>query len=231
MRTASTVIRAGGHTKTYTHRYTYDNRGRPGTVEFPSGLEVRYGYNAQGYLETVTDTSDSDVLQTFDAMNAYGQVTSATYGNSVETTWAHDPETGRLTNIDTTLETTVDGTATTTTIQDNTYAWRSDGILKSRLDASGTVSRTETFVYDLLNRLKRADTTRGSTTTTTRRLAYTYDRLGNRTGRTSSVSTEPDQAAFTFGTESAPTFNRLTGVTIGTGNHTITDDTGGKVTR
>ena len=41
-------------------------------------------------------------------------------------------------------------------LQDNTYAWRSDGILRSRVASSGASARTEAFGYDLLNRMTSA---------------------------------------------------------------------------
>ena len=75
-------------------------------------------------------------------MNAYGQVSRQTFGNGVVTARAFDAKSGRLREIDTTR-----GAAK---IQDNTYAWRTNGILSSRLDESGATAKGETFAYDAL---------------------------------------------------------------------------------
>ena len=86
------------------------------------------------------------------ALDAYGNVTEVTYGNGVATTGSFDPKKGRPTGID-----TVAGGGTK--IQDNAYAWRSDGLLESRAShIGGTNAKKETFAYDTLGRLKTATT-------------------------------------------------------------------------
>ena len=229
LKSAATDIRAGAHTRSYTHKYTYDAQGRPATVEYPSGLTVRHRYNAQGYPETLTDVSDSTVLRRFDALNAYGQPTRESYGNGVKTAREFDPESGRLDEIDTTVVRTVNGVSTTAKIQDNTYAWRSNGILHSRMDSAGTVAKTEVFTHDLLNRLTQAETSLGATVSRT--LSFTFDRLGNLTGKASSLTGEPDLTGFKFGTATTPGPNALTDVKVGSASLKIAYDAGGKATR
>ena len=67
------------------HNYTYDTHGRLKTIAYPSGVTASYGYNAHGYgyLATVDDTATTGVLETYDTMDAYGNVTKVTYGNGV----------------------------------------------------------------------------------------------------------------------------------------------------
>ncbi|MDE0223711.1 MAG: Ig-like domain-containing protein [Gammaproteobacteria bacterium] len=229
LETSTVAIRAGGHVKDYVHSYTYDTSGRPATVTYPSGLTVRTDYNARGYRSGLTDVSDTEnpvALETFDAMNAHGQVSRQTFGNGVETARVFNAKNGRLTDIDTTR-----GAAK---IQDNTYAWRTNGILSSRLDESGATAKGETFAYDALDRLTSATTQLGGQSGTMnpaeRTLSYAYDKLGNLTGRTSTVTADSGLSGTSFGDgTSAPGPNALTGATIGGAAYALRHDTGGKV--
>ena len=231
LETSTVDIRVGGHVKDYAHSYTYDTSGRPATVTYPSGLIVRTDYNARGYrsgLTDVTDTQNEIALETFDAMNAYGQVSQQTHGNGVVTARGFDAKSGRLTDIDTTR-----GAAK---IQDNTYAWRTNGILSSRLDESGATAKGETFAYDALDRLKSAATQLGDQSETMnpaeRTLSYGYDKLGNLTGRASTVAADSGLSGASFGEgTTAPGPNALTGVTIGADTYALAYDDGGKVIR
>ena len=192
---------------------------------------MRTDYNARGYrsgLTNVTDTENPAALETFDAMNAYGQIRQQTYGNGVVTAREFDAKSGRLTDIDTTRG--------TTKIQDNTYAWRTNGILASRLDESGATAKEETFGYDALDRLKSATTQLGDLSETMnpaeRTLSYAYDKLGNLTGRTSTVTGDRGIGGTSFGDgTAAPGPNALTGATIGADAYALAHDAGGKVTR
>ncbi len=231
LETSTVDIRAGGHVKDYAYSYTYDTSGRPATVTYPSGLIVRTDYNARGYRSGLTDVTDSEnpvALETFDAMNAYGQISRQTFGNGAETARAFDAASGRLRGIDTTR-----GAAK---IQDSTYAWRTNGILSSRLDESGATAKGETFAYDALDRLKSATTQLGDQSATMnpaeRTLSYAYDKLGNLRGRTSSVSADNGLSGTSFGDgTAAPGPNALTAATIGGDAYALRHDTGGKVYR
>ena len=191
---------------------------------------MRTDYNARGYRSGLTDATDSAnavAIETFDAMNAYGQIGQQTYGNGVVTAGPFDAKTGRLTDIDTTR-----GTAK---IQDNTYVWRTNGILASRLDESGATAKQESFGYDALDRLKSATTQLGDLSETMnpaeRTLSYAYDKLGNLTGRTSTVAGDRGLSGTSFGDgTAAPGPNALTGAIIGTDAYALAHDAGGKVT-
>ncbi len=80
----------------------------------------------------------------------------------------------------------------TAKIQDNTYAWRTNGILSSRLDESGATAKGESFAYDALDRLTAATTQLGDQSETMnppeRTLSYAYDKLGSLTGALSNVT-------------------------------------------
>ena len=78
------------------------------------------------------------------ARTAYGQSKAESYGNGMRTSRDYD-ELGRLSDIDTIRR--------GAKIQDNTYAWRSDGSLQRRTARAGSGVRCEYFDYDYLNRL------------------------------------------------------------------------------
>ena len=160
-------------------------------------------------------------------MYAYGQISRRTYGNGVVTARGFDASTGRVREIGTTR-----GSAK---IQDNTYAWRSNGILSSRLDESGATARKESFGYDALDRLTSAHTQLGDLSETMnppeRSLAYAYDKLGSLTGRTSSVAGDRGLSGTSFGKGTTPGPNALTAATLGADAYTLAHDAGGKVKR
>ena len=223
---STTVLNVGTTTKTYRHRYTYDTHGRLSTAVHPTGLTVRSGYNARGYLETLRDaaaTGTAAALQSHQAMNAYGQVTRESYANGVSTVRTFDRNSGRLTGIDTAKG--------ATTVQDNVYAWQSNGILKSRMRGSGMSARTETFTYDALDRLRSAVTQLAGSSTAARTLSMTYDRLGNLKTKGSSVTGDTGASAYAYGNgmSGQPALTELASVSIGGVSHSLTHDAWGRV--
>ena len=179
--TTTTTIRksaVAADAVTATRTLAYDTYGRPSTLTTqPSALAVGYEYNARGYLSKLK--RGTAALVTYTAMDARGNATGQTYGNGVSTTRTFD-DLGRATGID-----TVNGTAT---FQDETYGWRSDGLLESRAVGTGATADTEVFAYDHLGRLSGAKTyadeaSPGASSTADRTLAYGYDRLGNLTSK------------------------------------------------
>ena len=184
----TTKIRDGGTTETLVASYGYDSLGRPSTTTYPSELKVERGYNARGYLETLTDatTGTKKTLVRYGAMDAYGNIETETFGNGAQTTRAYDPKTGRATAI---------GTARgTSTFQNHAYAWLTDGSLASRTanaagsGATARALRKEEFDYDYLGRLDSAATKLGGATTASRTLDYGYDNRGNLTSKTSDAA-------------------------------------------
>ena len=179
--TTTTTIRksaVAADAVTVTRTLAYDTHGRPATeTTQPSALAVGYGYNARGYLSKLK--RGTAALTTYTAMDARGNATGQTYGNGVATTRTFD-DLGRTTGI-----ATVKGTAK---FQDETYGWRSDGLLESRAVGTGATADTEVFAYDHLGRLSGAKTyadeaSPGASSTADRTLAYGYDRLGNLTSK------------------------------------------------
>ena len=228
LESSTRVLRAGGYAKTYVHRYTYDTNGRPLTTVHPTGLTAKSVYNARGYLESIRDNAAANTapaLERYGSLNARGQATQETYANGVATTRAFDADSGRLTGID-----TVKGS---TKLQDNDYAWQSNGILRSRVSHRGGASaKSETFRYDALDRLKSAAATLTGNAAG-RTLSMSYDKLGNLKGRTSSVSGDAGASAYVYGSGATgqPSRTTLKSVSIGGVGHTLTHDTSGRVTK
>ena len=157
------------------------------------------GYNARGYLDTLTDatTGTKKTLVRYGAMDAYGNIETETFGNGAETTRAHDPKTGRARAIG------------TSTFQSHAYAWLTDGSLASRTAnaaGSGATARTlrkEEFDYDYLGRLDSAATKLGGSTTASRTLDYGYDNRGNLTSKTSDAAGDKSVTSTMYGQRSA----------------------------
>ena len=153
------------------------------------------------------------------AQTAHGRSKNETYGNGVETARAYD-KLGRLTDIDTTMG--------ATTIQENAYAWRSDGSLERRAaGAAGTRSkREEKFGYDYLNRLTEAKTHVSGGSTASRTLPCDHDPRGNLKKKISDVSADASTKDYVYPTAS----NRLTSAVIGGVKHTFAHDASGHIT-
>ena len=185
------------------------------------------GYNARGYLETLTDatTGTRRTLVTYGAMDARGNIETETFGNGAQTTRAHDPKTGRPRAIGTSRG--------TSTFQNHAYAWLTDGSLESRTAnaaGSGATARTlrkEEFDYDYLGRLDSAATKLGGATTASRTLDYGYDNRGNLTSKTSDASRETGNVTSTmYGQEPAGP-HALTRATVGGVRHDLHYDAQG----
>ena len=221
--TATKITPIGGGTETsYTTTHTYDTFGRLSTTTYPgSGFVLTRQYNARGYLSALKDGTTA--LKTFVETDAFGNSTEEDFGNGVTTLRTFDPKTGRLTGIDSTVGSTV--------IQDNDYAWRSNGTLESRIanPSSGhATTRKETFTYDPLNRLDLAETyINGSNT---RDLDFSYDLLGNVKSKTSTLGTDTDVTGYAYGAGNAGP-HAATSFSVDGVSRTLTYNGNGAVTR
>ena len=93
-RRVETTIEERGASEIYYHSYTYRSDGRIETIDYPSELTVRHGYNERGYRDTLTNAATGTTLEERTAMDAHGNVTGVTYGNGVTTTRAFDRRRG-----------------------------------------------------------------------------------------------------------------------------------------
>ena len=210
------AVRTLGRTTWRHSRRAWCSFGRPATTTTqPSALAVDYEYNAQGYLSKLG--RGTAALATYTAMDARGNATGVSYGNGVSTARTFD-ELGRATGIGTAM-----GTAT---FQDETYGWRSDGLLENRAAGTGATADTEVFGYDHLGRLDSAETYNdeadpGASSTADQTLSYAYDGLGNLTSKPGATLAGADAG------NAGP--NAATSATLGVAT-TIAYDTSGHVT-
>ena len=227
----TTEIADGATTRTYVHAHGYLGDGDPNvrdgrlaTITYPSGLTVRREYNARGYLTRLVNAATNAALETYAARDAYGNVRTETHGNGATTTRAFQTGTPRLTRVNTARG--------ATTLRDDGYRWRSNGILAQRT-APGL---EETFAHDGLDRLRTATAKRNNARAALRTLtaAYGADRLGNYTDLTSSVSADPQVAKIKYGERvntAAPGVDAVTAATIDGIATDLEYDAAGNVTR
>jgi YD repeat-containing protein len=131
---------------------------------------IKHSYDNRGHLQQIKDVTAGTVpLWSVDARNDEGALTLGTYGNGVKTVRTYDPVSGRLKTLDQT-----DGGL----LSSLKYDYYADGRVKQlqRIESAG--SRSESYVYDSLNRLQLWTLNAGSVTKTTE---YQHDVLGNLT--------------------------------------------------
>jgi len=179
----------------YVQSVTYDAIGRVATqldgVTSSSG--VRNTYNAQGYLQIVSDLdSPATPLYQVQDMDARGNVISAAVGGT-SSSWSYEEKTGLL------LSQSVAVGANK--LQDLRYTWDILGNQKSRRD-KGLVSVTsgayrnlrQGFCYDNLNRLTKTIQGETGTCAFDAQSEYQqYDELGNITNKSGVAYTYTSQ--------------------------------------
>lgn len=185
-RTEQTRITIAG--ASYSLTTGYDLLGRPDTLIYPTGFSVRTLYNAQGYPQELRRASDNQPLWQAGTINARGQLEQATLGNGLVTTRDFDPETGRVERI------------RAGSVQDLSFTCDALGNLQTRRDDMRGLS--ETFGYDMLNRLTSSQVAGRAAVT------ITYDALGN-------IASKSDVGIYTYGES-------------GTGPHAVTSIVGAK---
>ena len=187
------VVRVTGG-RTYQTSYAFDKAGNVTQITLPSGRIVTYTRDTLARV-TAVSTKDNSGAATKTVVSSatwrpFGPLASMTFGNSLALTLTYDND-GRVTNINT--------TGAGTTVQNLVYGYD----LASNITSIGdnlTASRSQTFVYDNLNRLTSATGLYGTNT-------YAYDAVGNRTQRTVTV---PSAATETYTV--AANSNRLTSI-------------------
>jgi YD repeat-containing protein len=142
----------------YVVDWTYDASGRLSTVTYPNTgttsaprrLKVQYGYRATGYLDKVSNVTNSTanppVIWQRNAVNADGNTIGESFGNGVSTTYSYDSVLGRLQNIQ--------SAHGSTGLLNLSYVYDSLANVTTRNDNITGVN--ETFGYDHLDRLKTA---------------------------------------------------------------------------
>ncbi|MDI9244829.1 RHS repeat-associated core domain-containing protein [Marinobacter sp. CHS3-4] len=151
--------------------YGYDDASRLRTVTYPSGFAARTKYSAYGYRIGIQSADSSIDYWTASETDVFGQVMSERFGNGVTTRRTYTDAQGFLSSI----STSKNGNS----LQDYEFAYSTDGNLRSRSAIFSGQNVKETFSYDTLNRLTKAETT--GLSSGTRTLNYEYDPNGNIT--------------------------------------------------
>ncbi|MEQ8991776.1 MAG: RHS repeat-associated core domain-containing protein, partial [Pseudomonadales bacterium] len=162
------------------------------------------------------------VLEEMLDTDAFGSPTETAFANGLTTVRGYEHSTGRITSIET------GPVGLPTSIQDLEYAWRTNSTLYRRIDERSTGGTTDdytdTFAYDVLERLTSQATSVGASRT----LSFAYSSWGNLTGKTSNVGADLDVTGYTYATAGKP--HRLTAVTIGGVSNTLSYDANGNTT-
>ncbi len=170
-RPVTTAIRSETAEPTYTTTTTWTADSRINTVNYPSGFRVKYAYTSLGYLADMRDFATNALLWQANALDAELRVTQETAGNGVVTNRAFDANRGFITSV-------TAGAANA--VANLTFTFDAIGNLTQRKDLTqGATGLTETFTYDVLNRLKTYNTT-GSATVSK---SVNYNDIGNITSK------------------------------------------------
>jgi RHS repeat-associated protein len=185
-RLATSQLRASLGDTPLTFTYGYDDAqfGRLRTLTYPvpagaAPFRVRYGYDAFGHLERLTDdVSQAELWRQLapDAALADRQ-TRERFGNGIETTRSFEPTSGLLTQLRSVKPAASGGAETVR--QDLHYRYTHHRLLWQIDDALQGPSARETFGYDVLDRLT-LDAVQGATGPR-RDTTYDYDATGNLT--------------------------------------------------
>jgi hypothetical protein len=191
--------------ETFSTEIVYDGVGRV-FQEFERFMHVyrpnsglQYNYNTNGYLASLQESRggpDGLVYQLVESMDPWGNVIMSQLGNDVIVSADYDPLTGRLVD---TLATSFNNAI----VQNLHYEWDLIGNLKEKKDVTSnkasivTHEQTETYTYDLLNRLETVQISSpqlGISNVTT--MSLNYDAVGNITNKAG--------LAYTYGSDLRP---------------------------
>lgn len=162
--------------KTFSIGYSYDTGGRLEKIKYPTGLEVKYVYNAYGYLTEVRRVSDNYPFWKALKMNALDEMEEEEFGNGFKTYhfWNHK-------------NATLDSTYTSKAgVYAQSFGFVFDALNNLTSRTNKKYNKREDFFYDDLNRLVKAQIAGQDT------LVMTYDDLGN-------ITTKSDVGNYFYG--------------------------------
>src|SRR5579875_256399 len=176
----------------YATRYQYNYAGEITEITYPSGRQVKPGYDTIGRLASLADTA-AGANTTYASRFSYDpaqHVTQFEYGNGIYGSFGFSPDRLQLTCLDYST-TNRNGACAhdSSTVFGLDYSYSQNGGNNGQI--SGITDdvdngRSVTYTYDSLSRLVAA-TTAGSANYPQWGLSWTYDQYGNRTGQSISA--------------------------------------------
>ena len=170
-----------------TLRYTYDAAGNQLSVQSSNtnGVSVTYSYDKLNRLATVTDNTAASGARpgTGNATYSYdaaGNLAGYTYPNGVRTDYTYN-SLNRLTNV-------TAKNASASLLSSYAYTLGPTG---NRLSVSELSGRAVTYSYDELFRLTGETVNNDPVAANNGAISYSYDAVGNRLNRASSIATLP----------------------------------------
>jgi len=166
--------------------YAYDAHGNVTSIKSSNtnGVSVGYTYDELNRLATVTDNRLSAGTTTY-SYDAVGNLKNYTYPNGVSTAFTFD-ELSRLTNVNSTVNNSA--------VASFTYTLGPAG---NRLSVADLGGRLVNYTNDSLYRLTAESITGDSIAQSDGLVGYTYDLVGNRLKRDSTIASLTPQS-FTF---------------------------------
>lgn len=149
--------------------WTYDSMNRIISIKQPNGEIINYTHNNQGLLKSISSTYDVLGANPFHAVipsidyNENAKISSRTYNNSLETIYIYNNSNLRLTNLQTNGK------------QNLNYLYDKSGNIIKIIDSIN--SRTETMIYDNLDRLISSEKLVNSDVIFN--YTYSYNSIGN----------------------------------------------------
>jgi len=140
---------------TWITQYAYDAMDRMTSRTNPDGEVISYSFNPQGEINSV-----GGILTNID-YNALGKITKKDFANNLTTNYTYNSDDFRLNRIQ------------TNNLQDMNYSYDSVGNVLGI--TNNLLTKTQTFGYDDLDRLKTASETGGFN------YSYDYNAIGNIT--------------------------------------------------
>jgi len=160
--------------------YAYDAGGNLLSVQSanPGGASMGYAYDSLNHLVSVTDPSGATAY----SYDPVGNLQNLIYANGVSTSYTYDIL-NRLTNTRSTCSSGTGCGAPGTALASYSYTLGSAG---NRLSVAELSGRTVTYAYDSLYRLT-TEAVAGDTGAKNGSVSYTFDAVGNRTQRSSTL--------------------------------------------
>ncbi|WP_305847099.1 RHS repeat-associated core domain-containing protein [Rhodoferax sp. AJA081-3] len=205
---------------------TFDAAGRLASVTAPDGKQTRYSYDTAGRL-VLTERD-------LNAQGAQAQVlrTHHRYDSADRTVAiAHVKQTGAAQTLMVGQALTRDAGGAVSRIEMYRAGF---GLTPASFDAAtgtftGTVARTQNFEFDANARLTRENKIDAANPTLSLDTRYTYDAVGNRSGRTATSSAGTDSTTYTYDAADRLTQEQVTPAVGGTKTTTYTWDQNGNL--